>query len=145
MSFNNGFARKQLCHVCKGVGMLSGVHCQVCKGTGITYNKYNAQKTVYNGVTYASKKEANKAAELDYLKNAGEVLEWRGQPRYVVSPRFIKFGKIYRPIIYIPDFWVKYKDERIEVIDTKGRQTAEFKIKAKLFNLKYPDLKLVIE
>jgi hypothetical protein len=110
-----------------------------------TKNKYNANRTEYNGVMYASKREATKAQELDLLKKAGEVLEWVPHPIYYVLPRFYKFKKKYQGIKYIPDFWIKWKDGREELIDIKGFATPLFKIKEKMFNYRFPDLKLTIE
>ena len=54
---------------------------------------------------------------------------------------FKKEGKIYRPITYISDFVVYYQDKTY-VIDTKGTETTEFKLKRKLFEYKFPDLHL---
>lgn len=42
-------------------------------------HKYHAQRTEYNGVKYASKKEANHARELDLRKKAGEIDFWLRQ------------------------------------------------------------------
>lgn len=108
-------------------------------------NKYNNTKVEYNGVVYASKKEAEKAMEITMLHKAGEIIDWKPHPAYIVIPRFTKDGKIYRPTRYIADFWVKWKDGREEIIDIKGFPTEAFKIKAKLFNSRYPKLKLIIE
>lgn len=108
-------------------------------------NKYNNKKTEYNGELYSSKREAEKAMELDIMKKSGEVKSWTPHPKYLLIKRFIKNGKIYRPTHYIADFYVEYYDGRIEVIDIKGFRTEGFNIKCKLFNSLYPDLKLVLE
>ena len=41
------------------------------------------------------------------------------------------------------DFVVRYNG-RVSVIDTKGKETVEFKIKKKLFEYKFPELELTI-
>ena len=43
-------------------------------------------------------------------------------------------------IKYIADFVVTYSDGHVEVIDTKGILTPEFKIKEKLLKCKYPNI-----
>jgi len=111
-------------------------------------NKYGAIKTEYNGHIYASKREAMKARELDLLKAAGEVLEWKPQPQYLIIPRFIKNGHIHRKSVYTGDFWVKYKDGSEEVIEVKGSPrtvTPDSMLRMKMFDYKYPELKLRIE
>lgn len=49
---------------------------------------------------------------------------------------------IIQAIKYISDFDVTYKNGIRKIIDTKGLKTADFKIKAKMFNYRYPDLTL---
>ena len=56
---------------------------------------------------------------------------------FELQPRFKKEGKTYRPITYIADFVVYYEDKTY-VIDTKGAETTEFKLKKKLFEYKFP-------
>lgn len=77
-------------------------------------NKYHAKKTEYNGRTFDSKKEANRAWELDMLKKAGEVVEVEYQP---VFECVIDGKKICK---YIADFQVTYKDGHVEYEDIKG-------------------------
>jgi hypothetical protein len=96
-------------------------------------SKYNAVRT--GG--YASKAEAARAAELRTLLAAGEIGELQEQPSYVVSPDGCK------PISYRPDF--RYVENGITVCeDVKGIETAEFRIKAKLFRWKYPGIEFRI-
>lgn len=144
------FQKKQLCATCHGIGRVNGGAnlCGNCGGTGFTRNKFNRTRVVIDGVTYDSKKEANKAVELNLLKKAGEIQDWIAHPQYVIAPRFRDefTGKIVLPIKYFPDFWVKYNDGHEEVIDIKGFPTPDFKLKAKLFRAKYNGkIKLVIE
>lgn len=61
--------------------------------------KYRAAPTVYGGVKYASKAEAARAAELDLLLKAGEIVDWIGQPTVrlgvpenVYRPDFLVIG-----------------------------------------------------
>lgn len=75
---------------------------------------------------------------------AGKI-EVQRQPKYVLLKEFIKDGITYKPIIYIPDFLVKYLDDgRVEAIDVKGFQNDVFLLKRKLFDAVFPDVKLLI-
>jgi hypothetical protein len=42
-------------------------------------HKYDAQRTVFDGVTYDSKAEATRARELNLLEAAGEIGRWKRQ------------------------------------------------------------------
>jgi hypothetical protein len=50
---------------------------------------------------------------------------------------FKKNGKLFRKIEYIADFQVHHLDGSVEIIDVKGVETAEFKVKRKLFERIY--------
>ncbi|MHB8387912.1 MAG: DUF1064 domain-containing protein [Metallibacterium sp.] len=108
------------------------------------YNKYKAQKTEYNGRIYASKKEAEYAYKLGLLQKSGEVISIFPQPEFELQPAYVKNGKKIRSIKYIADFLVKYKDGHEGIIDCKGIKTREFTIKQKMFEYKYPELKIII-
>ena len=96
-------------------------------------SKYNAQKTIYNGVKFDSKKEANYCAKLDMLKKAtgnDKVISYELQPRYDIIVNEKKIG------FYKADFKVLYRN-RVEVIDVKGFKTDVYKIKKKLVEAIY--------
>lgn len=96
------------------------------KGTG-RRSKYGAVRTEYNGRTYASKLEASFARRLDELKAAGVVLGWVPQMRYDLGAG----------IAYAADFLVMYAEGENRVIDAKGYETPEFRLKRKLFRERY--------
>ena len=95
-------------------------------------NKLNAQKT--DG--YASKKEAERAAELRWLEKAGKIRDLKEQvkfvlipPKYEEIPRIGKQGKPIKPkrrciergLFYIADFvYIDCETGRTVVEDTKG-------------------------
>ena len=93
-------------------------------------NKYNATKTVYNGVKYDSKKEAKYAQELDLLLNYGEVLKIERQVPFVI---YINDKKI---CTYKLDFKVTY-DDRVEYVDVKGYKTSIYRLKKKMVEAYY--------
>lgn len=103
-------------------------------------NKYNAQKTVIDGKTFASKFEAEYYAKLLLLKKAGEITEIECQKPFTLQEGFIYEGKRFTAIKYYADFVVTYKNGKVEVIDTKGHKTSVYNIKKKLLLAKYPNI-----
>jgi hypothetical protein len=72
---------------------------------------------IYRGITFKSKKEASKCAELDLCKLAGEI---KG---YLMQVAFTLPGKTPsgRPIRHYVDFGVIELDDRVTWIEMKGR------------------------
>ncbi len=111
-------------------------------------NKYHNIKTIIDGITFDSKKEARRYQDLCLLKRAGEVIEFFCQPEFVIIEKFRNkwTGGAERANKYRGDFAVKYKGLDHWVIeDVKGgdaTKTGEFKLKRKLFLIKYPCLEL---
>lgn len=114
-------------------------------------NKFNAKRyTAADGITFDSKKEAERWDELKLLQDAGAISDLRFQVRYqLLAPQYEeveRFGKkgqplkplrklVERGVDYIADF-VYQKDGETVVEDVKGykRSTAYsvFAIKRKL-------------
>lgn len=90
-------------------------------------SKYGNKRTEYRGKKYASQREANRAAELDMLKKAGEVASVFEQ-----VPFDIGGGRK-----YVADFVVLYPEGRYEVEDAKGVRTALYRLKRDLMLEKY--------
>lgn len=101
--------------------------------------KYGNAPTVVDGHRFDSKAEANRYSELRLMERAGVISALECQPCYVLGT-----GK--RPPVYVADF--RYREAaRLIVEDVKGgkaTQTAVFKLKAKLFRERYPDIELRI-
>jgi hypothetical protein len=92
--------------------------------------KYKNKKT--NG--YASKKEANRAAELKLLEKAGVIMELKEQYRFELVPK--QEGE--RAVCYIADFVYYDNEKKISIVeDCKGFRTKDYIIKRKLFQQKY--------
>ena len=66
------------------------------------------------------------------------------QPEYVLQEAFTKNGKRFRPIIYIADFRFQMANDQWVIVDIKGKETVEFKLKQKLFEHKIPELSLSV-
>lgn len=99
--------------------------------------KYNASRTVVNGIEFDSKAEAEYYIYLQEKLNRGEILNVKLQPRFELMSAFEKDGKKYRAIEYVADFKIVHPNGKVEIVDVKGFETADFKIKRKLFEKKF--------
>lgn len=102
----------------------------------MAWNKYGAKKTVYNGRTFHSMKEAKRAKALDGLKKDGEILEIEYQPPFTC----IVNGK--KICTYKADFRITWKDGTVTVEDVKGFKTKVYKLKKKLVEALFPDVEI---
>ena len=73
----------------------------------------------------------------------GTISTYKLQQKYKLIPSFKYEGKTIREITYVSDFDIWYSDGRFQVVDTKGRATADAKIKAKLMKYIYPEINFV--
>lgn len=92
-------------------------------------SKYHNQKTVVDGITFDSRKEASRWQELRMLEKAGEIVGLNRQLRIELIPK----TKLYRAVSYVCDF--VYFDKRTGKTvyeDTKGMRTDVYKLKRKL-------------
>ncbi len=103
-----------------------------------TLSKFGSRKTMYGGVQYHSKREADYAAELDLRVRAGEIKSWRGQERISMIVEGVKICD------YIIDFVLEYPDGSAEYVEVKGFEKPEWKLKWKLFEALYPKYKKTI-
>lgn len=92
-------------------------------------NKYNAKKTEYNGRVYDSKREADYAKHLEYLRHAKNKAERVDTVNYQVP--YNVYVKSTHVFTYFADFEVTYADGRVEVVDAKGFKTAVYLLKKK--------------
>lgn len=90
-------------------------------------NKYRNKITVYDGIRFASKKEAKRYTELKLLAQLGAIQALELQVPFVLIPK--QPGE--RECKYIADFVYTDNGERI-VEDCKGKKTREYIIKRKL-------------
>jgi hypothetical protein len=112
-------------------------------------NKYHVAPKVertYNGIVYHSKKEVQKAQELDLMVKAGDIDFWLRQVPFVIG---------YDPLtVYVADF-VTFKLYRydhdnwdIAVLEVKPASEKAWapgaKRKLKQFRQKYPNLKIEV-
>lgn len=93
-------------------------------------NKYKAIKTVVDGITFDSKKEAKRYVELKLLVKSGVISELKLQPRFDLIINDCKCG------FYKADF--EYIENGKTVIeDVKGMKTPVYNLKKKLIKAIY--------
>lgn len=101
-------------------------------------SKYKAVKTVVNGITFDSKREAVRYEQLLRMKESGLIENLKLQPEYVLQEGYEIGGHRIRPIKYRADFYYFDKVKRESVVeDVKGMRTEVYKLKKKLFEYKY--------
>ena len=101
----------------------------------------NTEKRTYNGIVFDSILEMKYYRDVLLPKvESGEVINYVLQKPYELQPKFVHNGKAIRPIQYVADFYIVYKDGREEVIDTKGYGDQVAILKRKIFWYHYPDV-----
>ena len=101
-------------------------------------NKFGAVKQTYNGFSYDSKREAEYAAQLDWMKEAGEIKSWERQYKISIDINGLHICN------YFVDFLVVLPDDRIEYHEVKGYETALWRLKWKLSKALNPDNNFVL-
>jgi len=96
-------------------------------------SKYKAVKTVVDGITFASKREAKRYSELKLLERAGQIRNLELQPKF---PLVVNGQKICG---YIGDFSF-FEGEKRVIEDSKGVRTRAYRIKRKLLLALHPGL-----
>lgn len=94
-------------------------------------SKFNAEKTVVDGIRFDSAREARRYAELRDMERACEIQGLRIQVPFELLPSFECDGVKYRGMKYVADF-VYHRDGKVVVEDCKGFKTAEYRLKKKL-------------
>ena len=93
-------------------------------------SKYRAVKTTIDGITFASKREARYYQIYSRLQELGQIKNLQLQ----TSIPFLINGK--KMFTYKPDF--EFDDDKgHHIIDVKGFETKEFKIKKKIIEAYY--------
>lgn len=99
-------------------------------------NKYHARKATVDGITFDSRREADRYLVLKSMEEDGIIENLRRQVRYELVPAFDVDGRHYRPVFYVADF--TYVEDGKEVVeDVKGVVTDVYRLKSKLFARRY--------
>lgn len=110
------------------------------KSSKFNVNSDLRQRT-YNGTIFDSKLEMLYYRDvLCPLEKSGDIVCLELQKPYELQPKFVHDNKTVQPIKYVADFFVRYKDGREEVIDTKGYPDQTALLKRKLFWFRYPNV-----
>lgn len=99
-------------------------------------SKFHAKKTTVDGITFDSRKEADRYLTLKAMEEEGLIRDLRRQVRYELVPAFDVDGRHYRPVFYVADF-VYVEDDKTVVEDVKGMRTDVYRLKSKLFARRY--------
>ena len=99
-------------------------------------SKYHAKKTTVDGITFDSRREADRYLVLKGMEEDGLIEDLRRQVRYELVPAFDVDGRHYRPVYYVADF-VYVEDGKEVVEDVKGMMTDVYRLKSKLFARRY--------
>jgi hypothetical protein len=94
--------------------------------------KYNNKRIKVDGILFDSKKEADYYCDLKLMLKYGFILGFSIQCKFILQEGDEKI----KPICYIADFVVFYKDRTV-IIDTKGVRTDVYKLKKKMFEKRF--------
>jgi hypothetical protein len=91
-------------------------------------SKYRNQRVEMDGMTFASKREAARYAELRLLERIGDIHELECQPRF---PLVVNGHRV---ATYVADFRYRQRDGTVVVEDVKSEptKTPVYRLKAKL-------------
>lgn len=99
-------------------------------------NKYHNVKTTVNGITFDSRKEAERYIVLKALEKTGTIQNLRLQVPFELSKPYKIAGKTVNGTKYIADFVYTQNGKEI-VEDVKGVKTAAYRIKRNWMHEKY--------
>lgn len=103
--------------------------------------KYHAKKTTVNGITFASKLEAERFEQLLMLEKAGEICGLMLQVEFQILKGWINpdTGEKTKSRHYVADFvYIDNATNKMIVEDTKGIETMEFRLKWVMVKSLYP-------
>lgn len=99
-------------------------------------SKYKSKKITIDGMTFDSKKEAQRYIELRKMQNTGKITDLKCQVKYLLIPSQKVANKVVeRAVTYIADFeYIKDGQKIVEDVKgyRKGQAYALFVIKRKL-------------
>lgn len=105
----------------------------------LSSNKYHAKKTVVDGITFDSKKEAQRYMHLRMMERAGIICGLTRQVKYDLIPAQYIDGKcVERAVNYYADFEYTISDKTSKMVgrkvteDVKGIRTDAYRLKRKL-------------
>ena len=100
------------------------------------YNKYHNKKIDTPDGKFDSKFEYEEWCRLKLLEKAGKISKLQRQVPINLTPKFKLNDNLIRESSYIADFTYQENDDLI-LVDTKGYETDEYKLKKKFLLYKY--------
>ena len=98
-------------------------------------NKFKNKRTVVDGISFASKREANRYSELALLETVGKIYNLKTQPRIPLMVNGVKIGH------YVADFEYMVNGETvIEDVKSPVTKTAVYKLKMKIIQTYDPPI-----
>ncbi len=123
-----------------------GVPCPIqdACGDGRRGHKYHAQPVTIDGHRFPSGLEARHYVTLKLAQEQGWITNLVLQPRFVLQEKLkLPSGATQRAIVYVADFQF-VRDGVTVTVDVKGVENPVFRMKRKMFTLKYPELTLEV-
>lgn len=99
--------------------------------------KYGNRKTTVFGITFDSKREAERYLVLRGMEKRCEIYGLQLQVPFELIPETVVHGEKIRKTVYIADFVYRTPDGETVIEDAKGVLTDVYKLKKKLVALKY--------
>lgn len=93
-------------------------------------NKFGAHRSEFNGKLYDSKFEAGVAQDLELRKKAKDILDYETQFKVEVWC-YRENGLAAFKVSHKVDFRVHHKDGSFELVEAKGVETADYKMRRK--------------
>lgn len=103
--------------------------------------KYRSRKTVVNGISFASKLEAERYQQLRMLQRSGDIRDLVLQPEFQIFRGYVdpETGTKVKSRYYVADFqYVDVEAHKVIVEDTKGIETDVFRLKWDYVRSEYP-------
>ena len=104
--------------------------------------KYHSRKVTINGITFASKLEAERYQQLVLLSKAKEIFNLQLQPEFQIYKGWIDpdTGEKHKSRFYVADFlYLDARKHQWIVEDTKGIETDVFRLKWEYVQSEYPE------
>lgn len=108
-------------------------------------SKYGAKKIELNGLQFDSAMEGKFYIYLLEQQQEGAIKSFERQIKYELQEKFRDefTGKVVLPITYIADFVIHAQNGGVTVVDVKGQETSDFKLKKKMFCYKYRSIQFM--
>lgn len=104
-------------------------------------SKFHAKKVTEDGITFDSRMEHARYCQLITLVRAGDIYGLTIHPSFELAPKTTVNGKKLRAIKHELDFsYYEEGNSTLIVEDTKGVETAIWRLKYNLFQRRYPHI-----